>query len=87
MRDIIFSETGWRQYIEWQSEDKKTLKKINDLLKDIQRNGLLKGIGKPELLKNRKACSRRIDDHNRLVCECDEKGTLRVISCKGHYDE
>jgi toxin YoeB len=48
--------------MEWQMEDRKTLKKINDLIRDVQRNGLLQGIGKPEFLKHLKAYSRRIDD-------------------------
>ncbi|MDR0599059.1 MAG: Txe/YoeB family addiction module toxin [Treponema sp.] len=72
-------------YMEWQTEDRKTLKKINDLIKDIQRNGLTKGIGKPEPLKYLKAYSRRIDDANRLVYSADEEHNLRIISCKGHY--
>jgi len=48
--DIIFTEKGWEQYVEWQSEDKKTLKKINRLLKSIGRDGPMGGEGKPEKL-------------------------------------
>ena len=51
---VTFTETGFSQYLYWQTEDKKTLKRINALIKDIQRNGFLKGIGKPEALKGRK---------------------------------
>jgi toxin YoeB len=51
---ITFTETALEQYIGWQAEDKKTLKRINALIKDIQRNGFMKGIGKPEPLKSRK---------------------------------
>lgn len=60
--NIVFTPTAWEQYTEWQREDKKMVKRINELIKDIDRNGLLNGIGKPEQLKHRKACSRRITD-------------------------
>ena len=69
----------------WQTEDKKTLKKINKLIKDIERNGT-KGIGKAEPLKYRKGYSRRIDEQNRLIFEI-ENGELHIISCKGHYED
>ena len=69
-------------------QDKKTLKKINDLLKDISRNGVDKGIGKPEPLKNNYSgyWSRRIDEKNRLIYRVDEEGNVIVESCKGHYE-
>ena len=67
--------------------DKKTLKKINALIKDIERNGLSEGIGKPEPLKYRKAWSRRIDHENRLVYNFDAQQNLLIISCKGHYED
>ena len=60
--NIVFTPTAWAQYTEWQKEDKKVVKRINDLLKSIDRDGLLNGIGKPEVLKYRKMCSRRITD-------------------------
>lgn len=63
----LWSDRGWDDYLYWQAQDKKTLKKINELIKDIERNGLLQGIGKPEPLKYRKAYSRRIDQANRLI--------------------
>ena len=85
MNDITFDTDAFKEYLDWQSEDRKTLKKINDLIIDIQRNGLLKGLGKPEVLKHLKAYSRRIDDSNRLIYGIDEKQNLRIISCKGHY--
>ena len=85
MNDVSFSHTALKDYMEWQTEDRKTLKKINDLIKDIQNNGLMKGIGKPESLKHIKAYSRRIDEANRLVYSADEHCNLRIISCKGHY--
>lgn len=73
--------------MQWQMLDKKTLKKINALIKDIERNGLSEGIGKPEPLKYRKAWSRRIDQENRLVYNFDAQQTLLIISCKGHYED
>ena len=85
MNDVSFSPIAMKDYMEWQTEDRKMLKKINDLIKDIQRNGPMKGIGKPELLKHIKAYSRRIDAANRFVYSVDENYNLRIISCKGHY--
>jgi toxin YoeB len=87
MDDLIFAPDAFKQYIEWQTEDKKTLKRINQLINDIQRNGFTKGLGKPEPLKHRKAYSRRIDDDNRLVYTGDEKQNLKILSCKGHYED
>lgn len=84
---VIFTEIAIIEYMEWQKEDKKTLKKINELIKDIQRNGFISGIGKPEILKYCKAYSRRIDDSNRLVYKSDENQNLEIISCKGHYED
>ena len=63
----LWTDDGWTDYLYWQSQDKKTLKRINELIKDIERNGALNGIGKPEALKYRKGFSRRIDETNRLV--------------------
>ena len=57
--------TAWQQYTDWQKEDKKIVKRINELSKSIDRDGLLEGIGKPEPLKHRKVCSRRITDEHR----------------------
>ena len=82
----IWSDIAWDEYLQWQTLDKKTLKKINDLIKDIERNGLSDGIGKPEPLKYRKAWSRRIDRENRLVYSIDSNQNLLIISCKGHYE-
>ena len=83
----IFTERAWKDYISWQNEDKKTLKRINMLLADIQRNGVNSRIGKGEILKNRQGYSKRIDDKNRLVYDFSDKGDIVVISCKGHYKE
>ena len=81
----LWTDDGWTDYLYWQSQDKKTLKRINELIKDIERNGALNGIGKPEALKYRKGFSRRIDETNRLVYAIDENGILWIISCRGHY--
>lgn len=70
-----------------QTQDKKTLKRINNLLKDIERNGY-QGIGKSEPLKGdlQGYWSKRIDDVNRLVFRI-ENGILEIVSCKGHYND
>ena len=84
---IHWHSSAWADYLAWQEQDKKTLKRINLLIKDIERNGN-NGIGKPEALKEN-FCgywSRRIDDYNRLVyCVDDELTTCEVVACKGHY--
>jgi toxin YoeB len=87
MKGVFFSSAAWEQYLSWQQLDRKTLKKINDLLKDIQRNGPCEGIGKPEPLKRRKCWSRRIDYENRLVYTVSEDRDVTVVSCRGHYDD
>ena len=84
---VTFNEKAFEEYLAWQHEDKKTLNRINKLIKDIQRNGFLDGIGKPKPLKGEKEFSRRIDDTNRLVYGADEKGDLEIYSCKGHYND
>lgn len=87
MNDFTFTEKGFEEYIYWQTQDRKTANKINKLLKDIRRNGAMQGTGKPEKLKNSKGYSRRIDDANRLVYEIDELQNIKIVSCKGHYDD
>lgn len=82
---IFWFEEAWEDYEYWQSQDKKTLKRINSLVKDIQRCSF-DGLGKPEPLRgNLSGCwSRRIDETNRLVYRVSED-VLEIISCKGHY--
>lgn len=83
---INFTETAWNEYLYWQNQDKKTMKRINHIIKDIDRN-YYEGIGKPEALKGNLSgwWSRRIDDTNRLVYRI--KGDVVEISqCKGHYN-
>lgn len=85
MSRLVFSEEAWEEYLYWQTQDKKTLKRINRLLKDIERNGN-SGIGKPEPLKYRRGWSKRIDDVNRLVYDLHDD-TIEIIQCRGHYDD
>jgi toxin YoeB len=83
---IIFSKNSWEDYVSWQSENKKMLRKINELIKDIQRTPF-EGKGKPEPLKYDLAgfWSRRIDREHRLVYQVNKKEIL-IYSCKFHYD-
>ena len=87
MSNVIFTRVGFNDYVYWQTQDRKTLKKINNLLEDIQRNGAMQGIGKPEPLKYRQGYSRRIDDANRLIYDIDDRQNIKVISCRGHYED
>ena len=82
---ILWDERAWEEYLEWQTQDKKVLRRINILIKDIQRNSY-EGIGKPEPLKNNLSgwWSRRIDDVNRIVYK-ENDGSIIIASCKGHY--
>jgi len=84
---ITFSQNAWEDYISWQSEDKKILKKINVLIKEIQRNPY-EGIGKPEPLKYDLSglWSRRIERDHRLVYQVI-KNELYIYSCRYHYDK
>ena len=83
----IWDDEAWADYLYWQTQDKKTLKKINNLLKDIDRNGYI-GIGKPEPLRGDKSgfWSRRIDDCNRLVYRIKDD-VIEIASCKDHYED
>ena len=83
-----WTEQGWDDYLYWQTQDKKTLRRINDLVKDIERNGIASGIGKPEPLKGdlQGFWSRRIDDKNRLVYNQAVDGALCIVTCRGHYE-
>ncbi len=87
MNDVTFYGDSWEHYLYWQTQDKKTLRKINALINDIKRNGAMEGTGKPEALKHRPGYSRRIDETNRLVYDIDELQNIKIISCKGHYEE
>jgi len=84
-RQLSWTAEGWKSYVYWQGQDKKTLKRINKLLDAILRDPL-DGIGKPEVLKENLSGfhSRRIDEANRLVYVVEEKQIV-VISCRYHY--
>lgn len=83
----VLSDEAWSDYIEWQSQDKRTLKKINQLIKDIDCNGYT-GIGKPEPLKYELQgfWSRRIDGENRLVYRIEDE-QIEIAQCKTHYEK
>ena len=85
MRKLAWGSKAWQDYLYWQSQDKKTLKRINRLIQDTLSNPF-EGIGKPELLKENLSgfWSRRIDETNRLVYVVDED-YLTIISCRYHY--
>jgi toxin YoeB len=82
---IIWSEKSWDDYLYWQNTDKQLLKKINQLIKDIQRDPF-DGIGKPEPLKHQFSgfWSRRITDEHRLVYEITQN-SIAIASCRYHY--
>lgn len=84
---LLWEEQAWEDYCYWQTQDKKTLRKINSLIKDIQRDSY-SGIGKPEPLKGNlsKWWSRRIDEENRIVYK-EIEGSIIIASCKGHYED
>lgn len=84
--NITFSKNAWDDYLSWQKEDKKILRKINELIKDIRRTPF-DGIGKPEPLKYDLSglWSRRIDREHRLVYKVESR-ELFIYSCKFHYD-
>lgn len=86
MKKVWFDE-AWADYLYWHRQDKEMLKRINDLLRDIERNNF-DGIGNPEPLKGELSgfWSRRIDTANRFVYSI-ENGVLEILSCKGHYDD
>lgn len=82
----VFVEESWEDYLYWQQHDKRKLKRINDLLKDIARNHF-DGLGKPEPLKFKYAgfWSRRIDDEHRLIYQVKDDEIL-IAKCRFHYD-
>jgi toxin YoeB len=84
-RLLSWTDESWSDYLYWQTQDKKTLKRINKLINDVRRSPF-EGIGKPESLKENLAgfWSRRIDDTNRLVYTVDHNA-ITIISCRYHY--
>ncbi len=82
---VVFSSQGWEDYLWWQAQDRRILKRINALIADIDRNGN-EGIGKPELLKYLKGYwSRRINDEHRLVYKLVDD-EVHVAACRYHYE-
>lgn len=81
----MFTDVAWSQYLLWEKEDRKMLKKIHELLRDIERNGH-QGIGKPEPLRHdlQGLWSRRITDEHRLIYSLDGD-TILIYGCRSHY--
>lgn len=88
MSNLVFLPEGWEDYLYWQGQDKKTLRRINQLLQDISRNSV-KGLGKPEPLRGNMTgwWSRRIDDTNRLIYRMQGNGNIEIAQCRGHYND
>lgn len=84
--NVVFTDAAWSDYLYWQAEDRKTLKKINDLIKDIKRSPY-EGLGKPEPLRHQLQgnWSRRIDIEHRLVYKVEARRKLVTIACRYHY--
>lgn len=83
---LLWEENAWQEYLYWQTQDKKTLKRLNNIIKDIQRD-CYNGIGKTEPLKENLSgwWSRRIDEENRIVYK-QENNNIIIASCKSHYE-
>jgi len=83
----LWTDRAWNEYLAWQDQDKRTLRKLNKLIKDIERSPF-DGIGKPEPLKHELSgwWSRHIDEPNRIVYRIKD-GNLEISQCKGHYDD
>ncbi|MET4685356.1 Txe/YoeB family addiction module toxin [Brevundimonas faecalis] len=83
--NLLFTARAWSQYLEWQETDRKTLKKLNGLIKECQRTPFT-GSGKPEPLKGELSgwWSRRIDQQHRLVYRATQT-SLEIIQCRYHY--
>lgn len=84
---LLWEDRAWNDYIYWQGQDKKTLKRVNKLLMDISRNPF-DGIGKPEPLKENLSglWSRRIDDNGNRIVYYISNDIVHIIACKGHYE-
>ena len=85
-KSLLFTDNGWEDYLYWQKEDKKKLKRINSLIEDVRRNGNVSGIGKPEALKGNLQgfYSRRIDSEHRLVYRATAQH-VEILQCRYHY--
>jgi len=87
VKHLTWTDAAWSDYVYWQGQDRKTLKRINKLIDDTMRNPF-SGIGKPEALKENLTgfWSRRIDDTHRLVYTVTDSN-LTIISCRYHYEK
>ena len=83
---LLWDDRAWEDYVFWQTEDRKTLRRINQLLRDIQREPF-EGIGKPEALTGDLSgwWSRRIDEANRIVYRLEKENVI-LAACRGHYN-
>ena len=83
----VWSDNAWEDYLYWQEQDRKILRRVNQLLKDIDRNVYV-GIGKPEPLKHERQgyWSRRIDDIHRLIYRI-VNNQIEIAQCRAHYDD
>jgi toxin YoeB len=83
--NLLFTPESWEDYLYWQKNDKKLLRRINELIKDVRRSPF-EGIGKPEPLRYQlQGCwSRRIDQEHRIVYEIDDD-LIKIIACRFHY--
>ena len=83
---LVWTTAAWEDYLYWQTQDRKTLKRINALIQDALRNPF-QGIGKPEVLRENLAgfWSRRIDDQHRLIYSVEDDD-LAIVACRYHYD-
>ncbi|MDR1204614.1 MAG: Txe/YoeB family addiction module toxin [Peptococcaceae bacterium] len=88
IENVSFTLDGWEEYTAWQTEDKRTIKKINKLIRDIIRNGN-DGIGHPEPLKGNLSgyWSREIDEKNRLTYKLLDDGKILIVHCSGHHSD
>ena len=84
--ETIFNENALKEFNSWILENRKNALRILDLIKSIDRDGVMKGLGKPEKLKYEDGYSRRIDEKNRLIYRV-ENGYIYISSCKGHYKD
>jgi toxin YoeB len=86
--DKTWTDRAWEDYLYWQAQDKKILKRLNQLIKDIDRNPF-DGIGHPEQLRGDMSgwWSRHIDDEHRLIYRIDESGKIIIAHCRTHYGD
>lgn len=84
---FTWKNEAWDEYLYWEQQDRKTLKRINRLILSIQRDGYNKGLGDPEPLKHQLSgmWSRRINSQDRLVYVPEANGEFTIIQCRAHY--